>query len=298
VSLTVGVLAYNSERMLPDLLASLPGGLAGVADWHLVIVDGASSDGTVEVARRLAPAASVVGLGANLGFAAAANAAIAADPATDAVLILSPTVRLTPGCVAKLLAALEEPGAGIAVPRLCRGTGLPYPSLRRRPTLLRAWAEALLGGGLASRVPVLSELIPDPARYSSRTRPDWASGAVTLVSRECLKQVGNWDERFFLYSEETDFELRAGDAGFRVAFADVNVTHLGGESRARPELYSLHCVNKVRLYRKRHGAGATALFWAAVLTGEAIRGLAQRDPIHRAAVSRLLRERRALLAGD
>src|SRR5690242_19713538 len=43
VSLTVGVLAYNSERMLPDLLASLPGGLAGVADWHLVIVDGASS---------------------------------------------------------------------------------------------------------------------------------------------------------------------------------------------------------------------------------------------------------------
>src|SRR6185437_1127523 len=112
VSLTVGVLAFNSERMLPDLLTSLPGGLAGVADWRLVIVDGASSDGTVEVARRLAPEASVIGLGA--------NPAIAADSASDAVLILSPTVRLTPGCVAKLLAALEQPGAGIAVPRLCR----------------------------------------------------------------------------------------------------------------------------------------------------------------------------------
>lgn len=298
MSLTVGVLAYNSERMLPDLLASLPDGLAGVDGWHLVIVDGASSDGTVEVARRLAPEASVIGLGANLGFAAAANAAIAADPAADAVLILSPTVRLTPGCVAKLLAALEQPGAGIAVPRLCRGTGLPYPSLRRRPTLLRAWAEALLGGGLAGRVPALSELIPDPAGYSRATRPDWASGAVTLVSRDCLKQVGDWDERFFLYSEETDFELRAGDAGFRVAFADVSVTHLGGESRARPELYALHCVNKVRLYRKRHGPGPAALFWAAVTTGEAIRGLTRSTPIHRAALARLLRERRAMLAGD
>ena len=49
VSLTVGILAYNSERMLPDLLESLPAGLAGVDDWHLVVADGASADATLEV---------------------------------------------------------------------------------------------------------------------------------------------------------------------------------------------------------------------------------------------------------
>ena len=73
-------------------------------------------------------------LGGNRGFAAAANAAIAAFPATGAVLILSPRVRLTPGCVKVMLDALHGPGAGIAVPRLFREPGQPYPSLRRRPT--------------------------------------------------------------------------------------------------------------------------------------------------------------------
>jgi N-acetylglucosaminyl-diphospho-decaprenol L-rhamnosyltransferase len=297
VRLTVGILTYNSERMLPDLLASLPAGLAGVTDWHLVIADGASADATREVARRLAPEADVVGLGANRGFAAAANAVIGFDPSTDAVLILSPTVRLSPGCVRPMLAALSRPGTGIAVPRLFRGTGRPFPSLRRRPTLLRAWSEALLGGGLTSRIGALSELIGSPENYTSQTRADWATGAVTMMSRECLKQAGDWDETFFLYSEETEFELRAADAGFRLTFADVNITHLGGESRIRPELYALQCANKVRLYGMRHGRLPSALFHAAVLLGETLRAL-RPTPVHRAAVRKLLRERRALVAGE
>lgn len=297
MSLTVGILAYNSERLLPDLLESLPAGLAGVDGWRLAIADGASPDGTLEVARRLAPDAAIIELGANRGFAAAANAVINADPSTDAVLILSPTVRLSPGCVQPMLAALSQPGAGIAVPRLFRGTGKPYPSLRRRPTLLRALSEALIGGTAARRIPALSEIIDGPEAYTSRTRADWASGAVTLMSRECLKQVGDWDESFFLYSEETDFELRAGDAGFRLAFADVNVTHLGGESRVRPELYSLQVANKVRLYGMRHGRRQAGMFWAAVLLGEVIRVLSRRTPIHRAAVTKLRRECRELVAG-
>jgi N-acetylglucosaminyl-diphospho-decaprenol L-rhamnosyltransferase len=297
MSLTVGILAYNSERTIPDLLESLPAALAGIDDWRLVVADCASQDATLSVVRRLAPAAVIVELGANLGFAAAANAVIAADLSTDAVLILSPTVRLSPGCVRPMLAALDRPGAGIAVPRLHRGTGHPYPSLRRTPTLLRAWSESLLGGRLASRL-ALSEIIARPEAYSSRTRAGWATGAVTMISRDCLKQVGDLDETFFLYSEETDFELRAGDAGFALAFADVNVIHLGGESGVRPELWSLQCANRVRLYGLRHRRLPAEMFWAAIMVGEVSRMLVRRKPIHRAAVTKLLQERRALVTGQ
>jgi GT2 family glycosyltransferase len=296
VSLTVGILAYNSERTIPDLIESLPAALEGVDDWHLVIADGASPDATLDVVRRLAPSAVVVELGANRGFAAAANAVIAADLTTDAVLILSPTVRMSPGCVQPMIEALDRPGAGIVVPRLHRGTGHPYPSLRRPPSLSRAWSESLIGGPLASRLG-LSEIIARPDAYSARTRASWATGAVTMISRACLKQVGGLDETFFLYSEETEFELRAADAGFRLAFADVNVTHLGGESGVRPELWSLQCANRVRLYGLRHWRLPAGMFWAAITLGEVSRMLARRRPIHRAAVRKLLRERRALVAG-
>jgi len=284
VSLTVGILGYMSEKTLPDLLDSIPAALAGVADWHLVIVDGASPDATVEVARRLAPAATIVELGANRGFAAAANAVIESDPAAEAVLLLSPTVRLRPGCVKVMLDALDQPGVGIAVPRLFRGNGRPH--------------QALLGGTATRRFAPLSELIADPAGYTSQTRADWATGAVTLVSRECLKQVGPWDETFFLYSEETDYELRAADAGFRLAFADVNVVHLGGESRVRPELWALLRANRVRLYAMRHSPAPATVFWAVILLGDILRALPRRTPIHRAAIEKLLRERQALVAGQ
>jgi N-acetylglucosaminyl-diphospho-decaprenol L-rhamnosyltransferase len=297
MSLTVGILGYMSEKTLPELVESIPAALAGVADWHLVIVDGASPDATVEVARRLAPAARIIELGANRGFAAAANAVIECDPATDAVLLLSPTVRLRPGCVQIMLDALYRPGVGIAVPRLFRGSGQPHPSLRRRPTLLRAAAEALAGGTLTRRFAPLSELIADPAGYTSETRADWATGAVTLISRECLKQVGSWDETFFLYSEETDFELRAADAGFRLAFADVNAVHLGGESRVRSDLWALLRANRVRLYAMRHHQASATLFWAAILLGDILRVRRRQPRIHQAAIKKLLRERPALVAG-
>ncbi len=207
-------------------------------------------------------------------------------------------MRLDPGCVRPMLAALGRPGVGIAVPRLFRGTGKPFPSLRRRPTLLRAWSEALLGGGIASRAAALSEVVAGPESYTSRTRADWATGAVTMMSRECLKQVGEWDETFFLYSEETEFELRAADAGFGITFADVNVTHLGGESRIRPELWSLQCANRVRLYGMRHNRWPSEMFYAAILLGEALRVLSRRTPIHRTALSKLVREHRALVSGQ
>lgn len=298
MTVTVGVLTFNSERTLPDLLASVPQGLAGVESWRLVIADSGSTDRTIDVARDLAPAAEVVSLGGNRGFAAGANAVIAADPLAEAVLILSPTTRLHPECVRRLLDRMNETKAGIVVPRLVNGAGAPSMSLRRRPSLARAWAAALVGGTVAGRIGTLGELIPDPASYDEHTGADWATGAVTMVSRACLDEVGPWDESFFLYSEETEFELRAADHGFRLAFApDATAIHLGGVSKVRPELWALTCANTVRLYGMRHGRIAAWAFWAAILTGELLRLPVSRPPTRRAAIGKLVREARALVRG-
>jgi N-acetylglucosaminyl-diphospho-decaprenol L-rhamnosyltransferase len=299
MSVTIGVLTYNSESMLPDLLDSLPAGLAGVSDWRLVIADSGSADRTIEVAERLAPDATLVKLGGNRGFAAGVNAVAAAEPLADAVLILSPTVRLGPGCVRCLLDSLHETDAGIVVPRLSGGQGESRTSLRRRPTLARAWTEALVGGQRAQRIGALSEVIADPESYRADTRADWATGAVTLVSRACLTKVGPWDESFFLYSEETDFELRAADHGFRLVFSPrATAIHLGGVSRARPELWALTCANKVRLYGMRHRRLPAWAFWTAVLAGEMLRCAVSRPQGRRAAIGKLLRERHALVRGE
>jgi N-acetylglucosaminyl-diphospho-decaprenol L-rhamnosyltransferase len=298
VKTTIGVLPHNSEHMLPDLLKSLPAGLAGVPDWKLIVADNGSTDRTVDVVRDLAPDATIVEMGANLGFAAGINAAAAADPHTEAVLILSPTARLKPGAVAEMLNVLRSPGVGIVVPRLYSGTGELRRSLRRSPTVLRAFAESLIGGTLASRWAPLSEVIGNPTRYSATTRAAWATGGVTMMSRECLDVVGPWNETFFLYSEEVDFALRAADHGFRLAFApDAQAVHIGGVSRVRPELFALHCANRVRLHAMRNGAFAASAYWLATVTGEVIRSVRPSGQRHRAAFAKLVREARNLVRG-
>ncbi|GIF65531.1 glycosyl transferase [Asanoa ishikariensis] len=293
--LTVGVLTYRSAANLPPLLAALPAGLAGVDDWRLVVVDSGSFDDTLTVAKDLAPDATLVQLDSNRGFAAAANAVAAVDPDADAVLLLSPTTRLRPGCAARLLTALAEPGVGIAVPRLIGRDGAYKTSLRRRPTLGRAVAEAVLGGNRASRLG-RGELIADPAGYDRQTRADWATGAVTMFSRAALAAAGPWDESFFLYSEETEFALRAADHGFRLAFVpEAEAVHNGGDARNVPALWGIMVANRVRLHAMRHGRAAGTAYWAAITLGEAIRSI--RDGNHRYATRKLLRERTSLVSG-
>ena len=108
-------------------------------------------------------------------------------------------------------------------------------------------------------------------------------------SRECFDALDGWDESFFLYSEETEFALRARDRGFLTALvADAEAVHIGGESRVSPALWSLLTVNRVRLYGMRHSRPATALFWSAVFLREASRA-ALGHPRSRRAVAALVR---------
>jgi N-acetylglucosaminyl-diphospho-decaprenol L-rhamnosyltransferase len=296
----LAVVTYNSSGVLPGLLDSLPAACDGVA-WELVVADNASGDGSLDLVRDRLPGARAIPMGRNAGYAAGVNAAVAVPGDWAALLVLNPDVRLEPGSVARLLAALQVPGTGIAVPRLSGEDGRVAPTLRRGPTLLRAVGEALLGGTRAGRVAALGELVVNPAAYERAGTFDWASGAAMCISRECLEAAGPWDESFLLYSEETEFALRARDAGFALRYEPAALgVHIGGEAHVSPGLWSLLTTNRVRLYARRHGRVAAALFWAAVTVGEGLRALGGRRASRAALAALVLPGRRvtALAAGE
>jgi N-acetylglucosaminyl-diphospho-decaprenol L-rhamnosyltransferase len=287
--IAVVVVTYNSALFLPDLLASLGPGLFGLS-WHLTIADNASADNTLAVLRELAPDAGVVATGRNAGYAAGINAAVAAAAAHTAILVLNPDIRLRPGCVTELLSVLRRRQAdsetnggagiktgirtGIVVPRLCERDGRFSPSLRREPTVVRALADALLGAHRAGRFHRFGEVITDERRYEAETTVDWAEGSIMLVDRECWQSCGPWDESFFLYSEETEYALRARDRGFATVLAPkARALHLGGESTTSPGLWTLLMLNRVRLYRRRHRLPSAVAYWAVLLLREVSRAM-------------------------
>jgi GT2 family glycosyltransferase len=273
VIVAVAVVAWNSSGVIGDLLASLDDGLAG-SRWHLTVADNASDD-YAETAAILdrwsldheAVPCRIVQTGRNAGYAAGINAALAAAEPYTAALVLNPDIRLAAGCVPALLAHLDGT-TGIVVPRVLDERGALSHSLRREPSLPRAVGEAVLGWR-AGRIPWLGETILDEADYRTATTVDWATGAIMLISAHCLTACGPWDESFFLYSEETEFALRARDHGYVTRLApDAVATHLGGDSRVSPALWSLLTLNRVRLYRRRHPPLAAAAYWCAVLLRE------------------------------
>ncbi len=287
-TIAVVVVTYNSARLLADLVASLVPGLAGTP-WHLTVADNASADDSVAEVRRLVPEARVVEMGRNAGYAAGINAAVAAAPPHTAVLVLNPDIRLAPNCGREMLAVLRaDPGTGIVVPRLERGDGHPIPVLRREPTVLRALGDAVLGARRAGRFPLFGEIVEGERYYRTSSTADWAAGSAMLVSGECWQRCAPWDESFFLYSEETDFALRARDAGLATRLApSALATHLEGDSKVSPRLWALLTLNRVRLYRRRHPFPAAVAYWAALLLRESTRA-ALGKPASRTAARALL----------
>ncbi|MGH3864444.1 glycosyltransferase [Actinokineospora sp.] len=280
------VVTYNSAPVIGDCLAALA---AAGELVRVIVVDNASTDDTVARAAAT-PGTRIVRRPDNGGFAAGVNAGIAAAEGCD-VLVLNADVRLAPGSISALRAAARAGDAGIVVPKLVSADGTPHPSLHRSPAVWRAFAEAVLGGTRASRIGAVGETIGSPAAYLSPRFVPWASGAAWLVTRDCLDAVGRLDERYFLYSEETEYMLRAGDAGFRVSFEPSAVAvHLGGESQTSARLWALLVANRVRLHRERHGPLSGAGMWLAVVLNELLR--APLRPRHRAALRGLLTLRR------
>jgi GT2 family glycosyltransferase len=144
----------------------------------------------------------------------------------------------------------------------------------------------------------LGEMITVPSRYENAGPADWATGACMLITPECRQRVGAWDEEFFLYSEETDYALRARDAGLSLRYQPAaRATHRGGDAHRSPALFRLLTVNRWRLYRRRHGPVAATFFRAALIVDMLPRALAGRRTA-RAALSGLLSPNPATLVAD
>lgn len=292
VDVAVVVVAHNSADVVGDLLDGLPDALGGLrAD--VVVVDNGSRDDTAD--RVEARGDCRVIRSTNTGYAGGLNTGAATTPPCVPLLVLNPDARLAPGSVRVLLDALALPHTAVVAPRVTAPDGTLERSLRREPTLWRAI-------GLArTRLPLLSEYVDDPAQYDRPQVVDWALGAVLLVSRDAFDSLNGWDASYFLYSEETDFSLRAADAGWLTRYAPAaRAVHIGGASGRDDATHTMQIVNRVRLYRRRHTAAAAAAYWFLTIVSEAswyMRGHRQSRSALRALVRPSVRPE-ALGAGD
>ena len=251
--LTVAVVNTNGGD---GLLACLDAVAREVpADLHheVLVLDNASDDGSADRAERAHPGVEVIRLGRRAGKAEN-DSTLLRRARGRYCLLLNEDAELCPGGVGALLDALEgDPVAGAAGAQLLDPDGRPQPCAWRRPGVRAALAFAV---GLHRTRVVQS-------RGTRTRRVGWAQSSAMLVRRRAAQEVGWLDPAFFVYSDETDFCTRLGDAGWTTLWVPgaraIHHEQLSTDlERARPRIVEFHR-GRARYARRHLGPARGAL---------------------------------------
>lgn len=258
----VVIVSHNGKRWLDRALGSLFAHAGGL-DLDVVVVDN-GSDGSAAYVEERFPGVRTIGC-PNRGFGEANNRGLATADARY-VLFLNPDTEFVRGSLADLVAALDHrPDVGLAGACQVGGSGALAPSMRRFPSTLNMLAEALA----VEKVPLVrrfvGERVIDPSRYRRESPCDWTSGSFMFVRAAALEATGGFDERFFLFSEETDLCRRLHEAGWRVVHLPlVTIRHYESERSATPAMEAQAAYARLQFARK-HFSRVSPYRWAMAL---------------------------------
>lgn len=265
----ISIVSWNTRELVGHCLTALGARPSSNHDdcWplidglscHVVVVDNASSDGTVEMIRERFPWVTVVANRENVGFARATNQALRASTARYA-LLLNPDTESRPGALERLVQFMDvHPHVGAAGPRLLNTDGSLQLSVYREPTLRRELWRLLHLDALKS----YASYRPGDWPQDQPRQVDVVQGACLIVPRAALDQVGLLDEDYFIYSEEVDLCSRLRKRGWQVFWVpNAAVVHHGAQStrQVAAAMFLRLYQGKVLFFRKQRGHRAALLY--------------------------------------
>ncbi len=208
-SLSIIIVTFNSAGPLIECLRSLPDAAPEITQ-EIIIVDNGSTDEIAAVVAKVCPEAALIQLEKNRGFAAACNVG-ASKARGEWLLFLNPDCVLDPGSVRRLIAAMRRySNVGLATMRLRNPDRSFQANCRNFPTVTNLLFSRgsvmgrLVWEKLSSKATVYT--LPD---YSDVTIVPAVSATAMGVSRRLFQALKGFDERFFLYMEDTDLSYRA-----------------------------------------------------------------------------------------
>jgi GT2 family glycosyltransferase len=243
-TVTLVIVTYNSSDVLPACAASLaqlvvPGG------YELIIVDNASRDDSVAVARQYFPQAQIISNSYNCGFAAAVNQGVVAGSGRI-VATLNPDTEVASTWLAALVATLDR-DAQIGIV----GSAITDPHD----------GHLLHSGGQYDAV-TFRTMHRAEVNQTSEADVDYVTGAGMAMRRSDWKRLGGFDEGFFpAYFEDLDLCLRVRASGLRCVFVPQAQLHhhestaTGKQSGA---FYFYYHRNRWRMISKALAAGQLA----------------------------------------
>jgi len=270
-SVSIVIVNWNTGTLLKKCVESLVTLPEYAAIRHIVVVDNASSDSSLALAKPLIPSFSPSGEKGtikitllpqqiNLGFAKATNLGIKYihehDGIDDHILLLNPDTEVRPHAIENMRDVLRRNNtAGIVGSKLLHPNGTIQKSVRTFPTLPILAMLFLKLQRIFPNISAWRRYMMDDFDYSREQAVDQVMGASFLIHNSLLSEIGLLDEAFWIWFEEVDYCKRAKDAHRQIIYTPhAEVVHYGGVSFN--QLYgpkkTLPFLRSALVYAKKH----------------------------------------------
>lgn len=249
VDVSIIIVSYNTVDLLRQCIRSVFAHTRQTR-FEIIVVDNASADGSAAMVAAEFPEVKLIALEENLGFGRGNNVGME-QAEGEYIFYLNPDAELMNDAIAILLAQLRaDPQIGIVGPRLYLDKDMRHHPTIRTFTSPRNIIPRYLPGYKAL-------LALRESYFIRKTEPqsvDWLVGAALLASTERLRELGGFDEAFFVYSEEEDLCRRMHQRGWRVQYCpEASIVHYGGaSSKQSPGLSTRFFWESQLLYLKRY----------------------------------------------
>lgn len=245
------IVNYNGKHFLSPCVESIRNNCTG--DYEIVIVDNASSDGSVDYINSCLPDVRLVVSQVNTGFTGGNNIGASAARGDVLVLLNNDTVVLTD--LAPLAESVKTHGTGVSTGKIYYGDMRTQPSIGYEHSPARiflSWA----GLSKFTRLPSIFRRLETADSYYEKKHVNvcWVSGALLCTPTDVWKSLGGLDEDFFMYVEDVDYCRRVRNLGLSINYdPGVKIIHYEGAGKQWIGAAALkRTVRSYLLYTRKH----------------------------------------------
>lgn len=257
MKLAVIIINHQHTEMIQKAINSLPENVVN-EPHQLFVINNLPDERTAAWLADHYPQAVVIHPTRPRGFASNINSVIRENPDFDFYLLLNPDVICHDGMVDRLLTAMREDGqVGAAGPELLNPDGTVQPSRRRFARFKVLVIRALHLDKVFKGLSAVADYMMHGEEFEPISEVDWVTGAVMLLRKTALDQVGLMDERFHLYFEDEDLCCRMWRAGWKVVYvkhAQADHVHIAaGRNKIFSKENFHHILSAVKMLIKYRG---------------------------------------------
>lgn len=267
MKVSIVIVSWNTKEILAECLNSIAPVYERMnkneAQLEVIVVDNASSDGTISLLKESFKWVTLIDTGENLGFPGGNNRGFAVSQG-EFILLLNPDTVVHDFAIEEMVQFLDSnPNVGAVGSRLLNTDGSLQESCYPRPTLGRElWRLFHL-----DRIKAIGIYDMDSWSLSEPREVDVLMGACILVRRSIIQKIGGMDEDYFMYSEEVDLCRRIQTDGWPIYWLPkAQITHYGGQSTnlVKTEMFLRLYESKLLYFSKNHGR-IVALIYKVIL---------------------------------